>query len=445
MLDARITHLRGDLHRVEGEAALRLHGVELQDPKLSGRPVSVGDLAVRASVRVDRSARRLHLRSATVTRAGVTVRLRGRIQRRGSTLRGEGTLTLAPTPCQRVLDAVPRGMAPELRGMRLAGTLSGEISVSALASRLEDLKVHLRVPANLCRVVSDPPRADVAALGHPFAFVSRPPGWKPTRIQMGPAGAGWVSYAQIGRNVVAAFLAAEDRRFFSHHGFDLENIRRALVADLRQGRFVKGASSISQQVVKNVFLSHRRTLARKLEEAVLTWRLERVLSKRRILEIYLNLVEMGPGLFGVRAGAWHYFRKAPSQLNPLEAAHLAAVTPNPRGYHERFRSGRAGMDWLLHLRWLLYQMYAIGWLDRSTYERYRVRDLRLITDPSWRRPSRRGQPILARARRRRSAPSSSGPAHNRPGSRTVPPRRSASVGARSSATTRRALAGREEP
>jgi monofunctional biosynthetic peptidoglycan transglycosylase len=196
---------------------------------------------------------------------------------------------------------------------------------------------------------------------------------------MGPANPSWRSFERLGRNVKAAFLAAEDRRFYQHRGFDLENIRRALVDNLRQRSLGKGASSISQQVVKNVFLRHRRDLSRKVQEAILTWRMEQVLSKRRILEIYLNLVEMGPGLFGVRAAAKHYFQREPSHLNPLQAAHLAAVTPSPRRFFARFSKGRAGMDWLLHLLWLLYQMLRIGWIDRATYEKHRKQDLRLIS------------------------------------------------------------------
>jgi len=131
--------------------------------------------------------------------------------------------------------------------------------------------------------------------------------------------------------------------------------------------------------VKNVFLTHRRTLGRKLEETVLTWRLEQALTKERILELYLNLVELGPGLFGVPAAARAYFLREPLYLSPLEAAHLAAVTPSPRVHHARMRSGKPGMEWLLHLRFLLYQMHKIGRLEKSAYEKARVADLRLIT------------------------------------------------------------------
>jgi monofunctional biosynthetic peptidoglycan transglycosylase len=291
--------------------------------------------------------------------------------------------------------------------------VGGRLALKVDAGSLDDLHLRVRVAPSACRVVSGAPAADVQALRRPFAFVTRPPGWPPTRLEMGPKREDWVPYSRLGRNVIGAFLAAEDRRFFEHRGFDLENIRRALAEDLRQGEFAKGASSISQQVVKNVFLSHRRTLARKLQEVVLTWRLEQVLDKRRILEIYLNMVEMGPGLFGVRAAARHYFGKEPHQLDPLQAVHLAAITPNPRHYFERFRAGRAGMDWLLHLRWLLYQMHAMGWLGRKGYDKHRVRDLRLISRP------RRGSAAQRRSARRGSA--QRGPAQRAARSTGAPP------------------------
>ena len=128
-------------------------------------------------------------------------------------------------------------------------------------------------------------------------------------------------------------LVAEDANFFSHRGFDFGEIEKAMREALADGEAPRGASTISQQLAKNLWLSPYRNAYRKGKEAVLTWQLERRLDKRRILELYLNTVEFGPGIFGAEAASRRYFGKAASDLSDGEAAQLAAGLPNPRGWH----------------------------------------------------------------------------------------------------------------
>jgi monofunctional biosynthetic peptidoglycan transglycosylase len=138
----------------------------------------------------------------------------------------------------------------------------------------------------------------------------------------------WVPLDRISPNLEAAVLAAEDTRFYEHHGFDMEQIRSALEARERGSR-VRGASTISQQTVKNLYLSPRRDLLRKVREAVLTAWMELWLPKRRILEIYLNVVELGPGVFGAEAASQLYFDRSAARLTPSQAALLAATLTAP--------------------------------------------------------------------------------------------------------------------
>ncbi len=142
----------------------------------------------------------------------------------------------------------------------------------------------------------------------------------------------WVSLNRISPNLVKAVLIGEDDKFYQHEGFDFEAIGDALERNLEEGRFAAGASTITQQLAKNLFLSPDKSLVRKLREAVLVWRMERALSKKRILELYLNVAEWGPGLFGAEAASRRYYGKSASNLTPGEAAHLAAVLPNPLRY-----------------------------------------------------------------------------------------------------------------
>ncbi len=142
----------------------------------------------------------------------------------------------------------------------------------------------------------------------------------------------WVPYGRISENLKRAVIAGEDQRFLDHHGFDVEAIGEAIEKNATSGRIRRGASTISQQLARNLFLSPRRTWLRKGQEAVITTMIERALGKRRIFEIYLNVIEWGSGIYGAEAAAQHYYGKAAAELEPEEAARLAAMIPSPRSY-----------------------------------------------------------------------------------------------------------------
>jgi len=143
----------------------------------------------------------------------------------------------------------------------------------------------------------------------------------------------WVPLSKISPYLIKAVLIAEDDKFWKHEGFDLEAIQRALEKDIKAKKFKLGGSTITQQLARNLYLSPEKSLIRKISEAIITWRMERVLSKKRILELYLNVAEWGEGIFGAEAASRHYFGKPCSELTPEEAARLASVLPNPRKYN----------------------------------------------------------------------------------------------------------------
>lgn len=142
----------------------------------------------------------------------------------------------------------------------------------------------------------------------------------------------WVPYARIAEPLKRAVVAAEDARFLDHEGFDWEAIQKAMEKNERRGRVVAGASTLSQQLAKNLFLSGERSWARKGQEAVITAMLETAMDKRRILELYLNFAEWGDGVFGAEAAARHHFGVPAARLDVAQAAWLAAILPSPRRY-----------------------------------------------------------------------------------------------------------------
>jgi monofunctional biosynthetic peptidoglycan transglycosylase len=170
----------------------------------------------------------------------------------------------------------------------------------------------------------------------------------------------WVPYAAMSLPLKRAVVVAEDIRFFAHQGVDLEEVEEALERAVERKTLPRGASTITQQLAKNLWLSPSRSPLRKARETILAWQLERTLSKRRILEIYLNVAEFGPGLYGVEAAARRYFGTPAADLGSEEAAKLAGSLPSPWSWHP----GSSNRAYQAHVARILRRMERVRWLDR---------------------------------------------------------------------------------
>lgn len=277
----------------------------------------------------------------TVARAGITV---GAIDvtlagwaSRGAQRSGSLELALATAPCEALLASLPEPLRGPLDGMAVAGSLGGRLRlvVDLGAPAGEGTTLTSRLDGR-CTAAGEPPAADVTAL----ARTGEQQLADGSRVRVGPDEPGWIALRPLPSHVSGAFVSAEDGRFWSHGGFDLEQIARSLEIDLREHRLARGGSTISQQLIKNAFLSQRRSFDRKLQEAILTWRLETRLEKRQILERYLNIIELGPRVFGIGAAARYWFDREPRDLTIRQAAFLAALTSQPTSMARRIR--RAG-------------------------------------------------------------------------------------------------------
>lgn len=176
---------------------------------------------------------------------------------------------------------------------------------------------------------------------------------------------GWVPLASLPRHVQGAVIVAEDSAFYSHGGFDWTEIRRAVVIDLKKRKFARGASTISQQVARNLFLEKDKTIWRKFKEMILTVALEKACSKRRILELYLNVAEFGRGLYGIGPASRYYFRKGASDLAPNEAAFLAMLLPSPVRYSLSFHQRKMTPKAERKVDKILTLMVGAGYLTRE--------------------------------------------------------------------------------
>ena len=239
------------------------------------------------------------------------------------------------------------------------GKFAGHVRVK-LDSRELDKTELVIAPEDHCDFVAVPAMADLRRFREPFMHSVVEPDGTVFEMETGPGTANWTSLEDINPFFVHAVLAHEDGGFFTHHGFSLRHIRDALVRNLKEGRYVVGASTITMQLVKNVFLHREKTLARKIQEVLLTWWIERVMEKRDIIELYLNVIEYGPSVYGIRNGARHYFNRLPSQLSPAESVYLATILPNPKRYHSFLDEGALVASWMSQMRQMLARLKERG-------------------------------------------------------------------------------------
>ncbi|HEU4728058.1 MAG TPA: biosynthetic peptidoglycan transglycosylase, partial [Kofleriaceae bacterium] len=281
--------------------------------------------------------------------------------RRAAPLSGQIDASLAPAPCRDLLASLPAELRGPLDGMVVDGSFGGHLRIAVdLAAPAGD-GVRLAASASeTCRVLGEPPEADVGRLAAP----GDPGPSDGSRARPAGDARGFTPLARLPRHVVRAFVSAEDARFYDHAGFDLDQIARSLEIDLREHRLARGGSTISQQLVKNAFLSQRRSFDRKLQEAILTWRAEARLDKRQILERYLNLIELGPRVHGVAAAAQYWFGIAPRELSVRQAAFLAALTSEPSSMTRRIRrAGGLDPESLARVEQVLRAMHRDGAID----------------------------------------------------------------------------------
>ncbi|NJD62916.1 MAG: monofunctional biosynthetic peptidoglycan transglycosylase [Deltaproteobacteria bacterium] len=229
-----------------------------------------------------------------------------------------------------------------LAGVVLVAAYAGWIGISLLF--LPPVASLANPRASLVITVKDWNRKD-----HPFV--------------LGPRNRFWTPISAVPPSLKKAVVAAEDANFYVHEGVDYEAMREAIKTDLQKGKFVRGGSTITQQVAKNVFLSREKTITRKIKELILARRLDDTLSKSRILELYLNAVELGPMIYGVGRASHYYFGKPPSALTVRESAFLASMLPGPKVYNPYRKLNRV----MMRSSRILRRMYAARMITEEQY------------------------------------------------------------------------------
>lgn len=269
--------------------------------------------------------------------------------------------------CQDLFDSVPSSLLPGLGGTRLQGTFSLSAALDVRLKALADMKFDWSVQ-NDCHITAVRQNVAPERFRRPFQYPIYDSLGMPLVRESGPMTRDWVSFAEISPYLETAVIICEDSRFFSHHGIDEKAIESAIVDNVRAGRFVRGASTITMQLAKNLYLGHEKTLSRKLQEAVLTVVLEQELSKQEILELYFNVIEFGPDVWGIKAAAEYYFSRQPSELTLAQSLYLASILPSPGNPHA-LSDGTLSEKWSAYLHKLMHIAHKIHRINDEELKR----------------------------------------------------------------------------
>ncbi len=344
---------------VEIEGRVAVTHAALESRRIADRPVTGIAVALEGTGVWHPAEKRLVWSSGHLRSGEVDLQMRGELAITDDAYRVRFEGTLPPTECQSVIEAIPRDVLGPVASFQLAGTIGGRALVRVDSRDLDATEVEIHV-ADGCEFIAVPAMAEIYRFDGPFAHQVVEPDGTVFTMTTGPGTASWAPFASIHRNVVSAVLSHEDASFYAHSGFAPWAIREALVRNLTAGAFRYGASTISMQLTKNLFLRREKTLVRKVQEVFLTWWLERALEKHRILELYLNVIEYGPGLYGIRNATRHYFGREPSDVSPAEAAFLANVLPSPKLYGGMYAAGAPSESMRNRMAQFLRHMHSRG-------------------------------------------------------------------------------------
>lgn len=309
------------------------------DVRLSGR----GVLDDAGAVRLDDAEAQL---------GALHLRAHGDLEQTSDHLAASLSLELPVAGCQSLLESVPAALFPHVSAAHYRGTLGAKGYLAFDTRKIEDMVLKYEFD-DLCRVTSVPEELKKDHFDGTFTYAIVDKDGKPAERETGAGSDEWAPLETISPMMQVAVLTTEDGGFFRHHGFNEWAIRSALVADLKAGHFIRGASTISMQLAKNLFLSREKTVSRKLEELILTDYLERTFQKDEMMELYLNIIEFGPDIYGVRAAAMHYFGRTPAELNLAECLFLSSLLPRPREYHKMYEKGEVPQSWMNNIHQLM--------------------------------------------------------------------------------------------
>ena len=246
-------------------------------------------------------------------------------------------LTIPEMNSQVFFNALPKGLFKNLERIQSRGNLQYDLHFFIDTRTPDSLEFSSTLKKNKFQITGFG-NSNLLKLNDEFSYTAYERGVAVKTFLVGPSNPAFCPLTEISPYLVNAVMTSEDGNFFFHNGFNEEAFRKSIAENYKKGRFARGGSTISMQLVKNVFLTRNKTISRKLEEAMIVWMIEsnRLVSKERMLEVYFNIIEWGPGIYGITEASQYYFKKKPSELNLEESIYLAMIVPRPKGFKYYF-------------------------------------------------------------------------------------------------------------
>ena len=353
--------LPADLKRGELNVEGRIEGLYLEGARLATEAVGPWRLSGAGIVDWDRGSREIRLRDGHIgfgENDSLRVNLEG-VYEGVKVPRFRAEVRVDQLRYQDAVDALPPQFSLGNEAPRIPGLLDARVRVSGPVRDPEAWVVDAKLDLAGLRAAS---KNTPFFLRGPFIYRPIDAAGHTREVWVGPQNPNFVPISDLPRYVSRAVTTSEDAGFWFHSGFDFDEMRESLI-DAAEGSRVRGASTLTQQLAKNLFLSRERTFARKVREALFTLALEASLPKARLMEIYLNIIEWGPGIYGLGEASRHYFGVNPRQLTVQQAAFLATIIPNPVRYHVFYEKGRLTPNWQHRVRDLVRKLETNGFID----------------------------------------------------------------------------------
>lgn len=238
---------------------------------------------------------------------------------------------------QGFFESLPTGLFQNIEGIKTKGELGFNLHFFMDTKQPDSVEFVCTMPKNKFKIISYG-EARLNKLNEEFLYTAFEKGYPVKSFVVGPSNPNFTALANISPYLQNALMTSEDGNFYWHNGFNENAFRKSIAENYKKGRFARGGSTISMQLVKNVFLTRNKTIARKVEEALIVWLIEsnRIASKERMYEVYLNIIEWGPGVYGAGEASAYYFNKKAADLNLAESIYLAMIVPRPKWFKYNF-------------------------------------------------------------------------------------------------------------
>lgn len=352
-------------------------GLVVESQAIARAPLSFGQISLTSAVRFSRSSMDVQT-AATVDE--LQFKHSFTVQENTSAPVIVQTVRLEPATMQEIKNSIPEAFLGQLSGATFEGRLGYALQMRIDFGALDSLQLDAEVIRDQFRLQQS--GFDFQKLNGSF----QQPVYDGLQIKrnvlIGTANPDYTPISQIPQILIDAVLTSEDVGFYRHRGFSSGAFRSAMIDNLRSQGFKRGASTISMQLVKNLYLTREKTIARKFQELVITWLLEesQQVSKDVMLEVYLNVIEWGPDVYGIGEASRYYFRKKPAQLTLEECLFLASIIPFPKRFHVRFRKGELRASAVQTMTFVARKMGQFGFIPEDAYANLKFDRLRITGD-----------------------------------------------------------------